>query len=98
MHGITLMLSHFLRQAGLMDIRHHAYALDYSYGTEEHKTWYQNTLMAFPRATGWLTQQGLTTREEFERLCDRVSAEMQEPDFRAMLLFLSVWGTKPARS
>jgi ubiquinone/menaquinone biosynthesis C-methylase UbiE len=95
MLGSTLMLSYFLRQAGFKDIRHHAYMLDYSYGTEEHNIWYHNTLRAFPRVTSWLVAMGMTTKEEFESLCDRASGEMQRPDFRAMLYFLSVWGTRP---
>ncbi|HJT59056.1 MAG TPA: class I SAM-dependent methyltransferase [Ktedonobacteraceae bacterium] len=94
MIGSTLMLSHFLRQAGFRDIRRHAHILDYSYGTEEHTIWYQSTLKAFPQVTYWLTKTGMTTKEEFEQLCDRVSAEIQRPDFRAMLYFLTVWGIK----
>jgi ubiquinone/menaquinone biosynthesis C-methylase UbiE len=95
MHGITLMLSHFLRQVGLNTIEHHAYALDYSYGTAGHAIWYRNTVMAFPRVTPWVVGMGLITLEECERLCVRVAEEMQEPDFRAMLFFLRVSGVKP---
>lgn len=95
MIGSTLMLSHFLRQAGFEDIRRHAHVLDYSYGSEDQNIWYYNTLRAFPRVTYWLVEMGLTTKEEFELLCDRVSGEMQRTDFRAMLYFLTVCGTKP---
>jgi ubiquinone/menaquinone biosynthesis C-methylase UbiE len=95
MHGITLMLAQFLRDVGLTDIRRHAYALDYSYGAEAHKTYYQNLMMAFPLAAPWIVKMGVTTKEEFERLYNQASVEMQQPDFHGMVFILSVWGTKP---
>jgi hypothetical protein len=35
---------------------------------------------------------------EFDRLYQQLSVEMQEPRFRGLWFFLSVWGTKPERS
>ncbi len=97
-HGITLVLGQFLRDTELTNIQHEAYALEYSYGTEAHETWYQNTMMVFPLIFPFLLKMGVTTQEEFDRLYEQVAVEMQAPDFRAIWFFLSVWGTKPERS
>ena len=96
MHCITVMLPQFLRDVGLTDIQHHAYALDYSYGTEAHETYYQDIMMAFSLAACWLVKMGVTRQQEYEQLCNQISVEMQQPDFHGMLFFLSTWGTKPA--
>lgn len=92
--GTTLVLSQFLRDAGLTNLRHAAHALDYSYGTEAHETLYQDNMIATPLLLPFLLTTGVTTKEEFDRLYQRMSEEMQEPAFRGLWFFLSVWGTK----
>src|SRR6266567_1105699 len=96
--GTTLVLSQFLREAGLGNIQHQAYALDYSYGTEAHETMYQNTMITYPLLLPFLLKMGVTTREEFDRLYEQIAAETQEPEYRGLWFYLSVWGTKPVRS
>ncbi len=96
--GTTLVLSQFLREADLGNIQHQAYALDYSYGTEAHETMYQNTMITYPLLLPFLLKMGVTTREEFDRLYEQIAAETQEPEYRGLWFYLSVWGTKPARS
>lgn len=95
MHGITLMLAQFLRNAGLLNVKHQAYALEYSFGTEAYETYYQNLMMALPLVAPWLIKLHMTTQEEFARLSEDISYEMQEASFRGLLFFLSVWGIKP---
>ncbi len=46
----------------------------------------------------FLLKMGVTTQEEFDHLYEQVGAEIQDPAFRGMGFFLSVWGTKPERS
>ena len=96
--GATLMLGQFFRDAGLVNIQRQAYALEYSYGTEAHETWYQNIMIAYPLLLPFLLKMGVTTKEEFDRLYEQIGAEMQQPEFRALFFLLSVWGTKPERS
>src|SRR5437667_425536 len=96
--GTTLILSQFLREAGLGNIQHQAYALDYSYGTEAHETMYQNTMITYPLLLPFLLKMGVTTREEFDRLYEQIAAETQEPEYRGLWFYLSVWGTRPGRS
>ncbi len=98
MSGITLMLGGFLRDAGLTNIQHSASALEYSYGTEAHETWYQNLMIGYQLVAPFLLKMGVTTQEEFDRLYEQIGAEIQDPAFRGMGFFLSVWGTKPEHS
>ena len=93
--GTTLMLGPFLREAGLDNIQHQAYALEYSYGTEAHETMYQNTMITYPLLLPFLLKMGVTTREEFDRLYEQIAAETQEPEYRGLWFYLSVWGIKP---
>ncbi|HZU03076.1 MAG TPA: methyltransferase domain-containing protein [Ktedonobacteraceae bacterium] len=92
--GITLMLTHFLREAGLEDIQYKAHAIDYSHGTEAHKKWYQNALYGYPLLLPFMQKAGVITEKEFDHLYQQALDEMQEPGFRGLFSFLSVWGTK----
>jgi len=93
--GATLMTTQFLRDSGLINIQRRAYALDYSFGTNAHETSYQNFMMHYPLMSPFLVKLGVTTKEEYDQLCDRSSVEMQMSAFRALWFLLSVWGTKP---
>jgi len=93
--GATLMTTHFLREAGLINIQRHAHALDFSFGSEGHETVYQDIMMHYPLLLPFLLKMGVTTKEEFNQLCDQISSEMQMPIFRGLFFLLSVWGTKP---
>ncbi len=93
--GTTLVLGQLMREAGLVNLRRQAYALDYSYGTEAYETFYQEWVMGTPLLLPFLHGMGVTTKEEFDRLYEQMVEEMQEPAFRGLWFFLSVWGTKP---
>jgi SAM-dependent methyltransferase len=93
--GATLMISQFLRESGLINIQRRAYALDFSFGAEAHETMYQNSMMSYPLLSPFLVKMGVTTKEEYDQLCDQISYEWQIPTFRGLFFLLSVWGTKP---
>jgi len=95
--GTTLMLGQFMRDTGLTNLQHRAYALDYSYGTEAYETLYQEFVIGTPLLFPFLSHMGVTTKEEFDRLYEQMTEEMQEPAFRGLWFFLSVWGSKPER-
>ena len=90
------MIAQFLKEYGLTNIQRHAYALDFSFGTEAHETTYQNFMMGYPLLSPFLVKMNITTKEEYEQLCDQISIEMQNPAFRGLWFLLSVWGTKPS--
>ena len=94
--GTTLMITQFLRENGLINLHCHAYALDYSFGSQAHEAAYQDCMMHYLLLSPFLVKMGVTTKEEYEQLCDQISDEMQAPAFRGLWFLLSVWGTKPA--
>jgi ubiquinone/menaquinone biosynthesis C-methylase UbiE len=93
--GATLMIAQFLRESGLINVQRHAYVLDYSFGTEAYETMYQNFMMGYPLLSPFLVKMGVTTKEEYDHLCDQTSVEMQKSMFRGLWFLLSVWGIKP---
>jgi ubiquinone/menaquinone biosynthesis C-methylase UbiE len=94
--GTTLVLGQFMREAGLVNLQRQAFGLDYSYGTEAYETFYQEFVIGTHLLLPFLQGMGVTTKEEFDRLYEHMVEEMQEPAFRGLWFFLSVWGTKPA--
>ncbi len=94
--GVSVMLAHFLREAGCSDIRQQAYALDFSAGAPAHFSHYENYKVGFKLAQSFLVQAGVTTQEELDQLYEQMLADMLSEHFRGVLYFLCVWGTKPA--
>jgi ubiquinone/menaquinone biosynthesis C-methylase UbiE len=93
--GTTLVLRQLMQEAGLVNLEHQSFALDYSYGTEAYETFYQEWVIGTPLLLPFLQAMGVTTKEEFDRLYEQMVEEMQEPSFHGMWFFLSVWGEKP---
>ncbi len=87
-----------MEQKQVTNLQHRAYALDYSYGTEAYETLYQEFVIGTPLLLPFLLHMGVTMKEEFDPLYEQMTEEMQEPEFRGLWFFLSVWGTKPERS
>lgn len=94
--GATLMISQFLKENGLINLGRHAYTIDYSFGAATYETSYQNVMMTYPRLLPFLVKMGVTTKEEYDRLCDQISYEWQTPTFRGLWFLFSVWGIKPS--
>lgn len=95
--GICNMLAHYLAEAGFIFEDEQAYAVNYSAKRPAHKIWCENVaavLEEFPKA---LTEQQRPEGEieEAKRLVAQAIAEMDEPDFCAMIFFLSVIARKP---
>src|SRR5262249_15822776 len=93
--GVMPMLGTFLRQAGYVHIRQKAHIVDFSFGTEAHDGWYQNFTISFQLLHPFLVKMGVTTIEEVTALYKQALVEMIQEDFRAVWLYLSVWGEKP---
>jgi ubiquinone/menaquinone biosynthesis C-methylase UbiE len=93
--GITPMLGRFLRNAGCINIRHMAHAIDYSAGTEAHAAMYENSMVVFKLSQPFLIKWGVATQEELDVLYDKALAEMMSDDFCGIWYYLTVYGTKP---
>ncbi len=92
--GITFMLGRFLREAQFVDIKHRAYMIEFSKGTENHTAMYQNWMIASKLVQPYLVKLGLATQEELESLYQQMLADMVADDFCAVWYFLSAWGRK----
>lgn len=93
--GVMPMLGAFLRQAGCVHIQQKAHIVDFSYGTEAHAGWYQNFTISFQLLQPFLVKMEVTTPAEVDQLYHQAREEMTREDFRAVWLYLSVWGQKP---
>ena len=82
--GITYMLGKFLRDAHFVDVRHRAYAIEFSKGTEDHTEMYQNWMVASKLVQPYMVKLGLGTQEELERLYQQMLTEMTADDFCAL--------------
>jgi ubiquinone/menaquinone biosynthesis C-methylase UbiE len=92
--GITPVLGGFLRDAGYINIKHRAYAIDFSVGTDHYDAFRQNWIVAFKLLEPFCIKMGVTTEEEFDQIYERMQFEILQDDFRGIMYLLTVWGEK----
>ncbi len=90
--SITMMLNHFLREAGCMDIQERASVINFSAGTAIHNTYYEITQVAFEQMKPFLLAMGILTQQQFEQIYRDVLIEMLEDNFCGILYILTAWG------
>lgn len=95
--AITMMLQHFLRDAGCESIKSVGHVVDWSAGAEAHLSMYQNWMVGTKLVQPFLINMGVSTQEELDRLYQQVLVEMAANDFCAVWYFLSAWGRKPEK-
>jgi len=93
--GILPALSRFLPKAGCQNCGHMAHAIDFSSGTEAHEGFYHDFASALKLVQPFILKTGIATPEELDELYAQTLVEMQEEDFCALLMVLTVWGQKP---
>ncbi len=93
--GITPMLGGFLQQAGYQNIKHRAFAIDFSATGDAHEYMYQNFQLGLLLSRPFLLSMNPISEEELGELCNKTLKEMASDDFRAVWYYLSVWGNKP---
>jgi SAM-dependent methyltransferase len=94
--GITAVLSGLIRDAGFVDVRQRAEALDYSYGTPLHDPFCENIMVGSKLVQPFLIKLGIATQEQLDPLYEQCLLEMQGEQFRAIWYYLRAWGRKPA--
>jgi ubiquinone/menaquinone biosynthesis C-methylase UbiE len=93
--GYTPMLGRYLLDAGCQDIQERAYIFNYSAGTKEHASNYENFKIAGKLTQPFLLKMGIATQEELDKLYAQMLVEMIQKDFRAHWFIVSVSGEKP---
>lgn len=90
--GIMPVLGGFLQQAGFQSMQTRMYACDYSSGTEDHREWCNDLRTFFQLAQPFVVKTMPVTAAEWQRLYERVTIEMDMPEFRAIAQYLTVVG------
>lgn len=93
--GITPMLGSFLRNAGYQNVKHTAFAIDFSADGDAYGAMYQTFQIGFLLSQPFLLKMNPISEIELVELCSTAVQEMQVADFRAVWYCLSVWGNKP---
>lgn len=95
--GICNMLVPMLLQAGFVIEARQAESIDYSYWSPDHRVWCDNDASVIRRFAKALADQHRPQQEieEAKQLVQQAIAEMDEPDFCALIFFLSVVARKP---
>ncbi|RAQ95837.1 hypothetical protein A4R35_09840 [Thermogemmatispora tikiterensis] len=93
--GITPVLPRLVRQAGFVDVRLRATAIEWSMGTPRHYPVFKDFLIGLELVLPFLERQGLATRAALTTLYQQAVAEMQQEDFCALWPLLTVWGRAP---
>jgi SAM-dependent methyltransferase len=92
---VCFMLPRLLRNARYRDIRHTAYALEFSAGTSLWMDAYHTVEIVYELGQANFVRAGITSQEEFEDLYQRMLAEMKQDDFCGMYHFMSFLAIKP---
>jgi ubiquinone/menaquinone biosynthesis C-methylase UbiE len=95
--GITPVLASLLRQAGFEDVRLRSSVIEWSNGTPAHYGFFKDCMMAMELGQPFLAKMGVATREELALLAQQAVAEMQLPDFCAVITYLTAWGRNPSK-
>ena len=96
LYGISPVLAKLLRDAGYENVQISADALEWSYGTENHRSFYHDHMVGMKLSHPFLIRKGAATPEELNLLYEQALQEMNAPDFCAMFIILRAWGEKPA--
>lgn len=94
--GITPMLGHFMRGAGFQHIEQQAYAINFSFGTEEHHRVMRDLEVFTELIKPFVISMNVVSPEDLRRITLEANRESMTPDFCGIRYYLSVWGIKPA--
>ncbi len=93
--GLTPMMPRLLREAGFEQVQKKAYAVDYSAGTPNHESHFQNIMIGTKLVQPFMTRLGLVSQEEAEETYQQTLIEMMQDSFVGLWYYLTVSGRKP---
>lgn len=93
--AVTPVLSHVLREAGLVDLQEQILSLDYSHGTDLHKLVIADTIHVMQVSRVGLVKLGGIPEEQFDTLFEQMCVETSRPDFKARWPIPTWTGRKP---
>ena len=93
--GITPHMRRMLSDAGFINVREVAHALDFSAGTGVQRAYAQDLWMAVILMQPFQLALGVATQQELDALQQHVQGEMLADDFYGIFFLLTALGTKP---
>ncbi len=93
--GVPTMLWRLLRDAGYQNIQYQAHAMNFSLGSDAHKSMYHNWMVAFKLLQPFMVKMGVIGQKEVESLYQHVLTEVQQDQFCGLWFFLTAWGETP---
>jgi len=92
--GILPMLGRLLRDAGCVNIQLVPHVIDFSAGTKAYQGFRKDAAAVFKLFQPFIIRMGVATQEEMDPLYEQMLLEMQQDDFRGLMLPLTAWGEK----
>ncbi len=93
--GITPLMRRFLSDAGFMNVREVAHALDFSAGTGVQRAFAQDLWMGTVLLQPFQLALGVATQQDLDALQQHMQEELLADDFYGVFFFLTDLGTKP---
>ena len=93
--GITPLMRRFLSDAGFINVREVAHALDFSAGTGVQRAYAQDLWIGTVLLQPFHLALGVATQQELDDLQQHVQEELLSDDFYAVWFLLTALGTKP---
>jgi ubiquinone/menaquinone biosynthesis C-methylase UbiE len=92
--GILPMLGGLLSDAGCVNIQLVPHVIDFSAGTKAYQGFRKDAAAVFKLFQPFIIRMGVATQEEMDPLYEQMLLEMQQDDFRGLMLPLTAWGEK----
>jgi len=93
--GVAFMLKKLLMNASFENIRHKAFSLDASYGSDAHYNACKDGEIFFQIVKPHLVASGIVEEAEFDRLYYEMLIDTLSDDYTCITFGLSAWGSKP---
>lgn len=94
--GLVHHLGKLLRDAGFEKIEKRSFFIDSSSGADSHYAVYKDMELLFSLLKSYIIKSGLVEEEEYDRIYNRMLADMLSDDFTSISFGLITWGIKPA--
>jgi len=88
---VTSELAGLFEQHGIQEVQTHSYALHYRAGIPEWQHFFDNVRISYRTGLPFL-RKWIHMPDDYEELCQQMLYEMQQPDFIATWVLVTVWG------
>lgn len=94
--GLVHRLGRLVQDAGFEKVEKRSFFIDASCGADSHYLVYKDMEILFSLLKPYIVKSDLVKEEEYDRLYNRMLADMLGDDFTSLSFGLITWGVKPA--